>query len=319
LAKKAVFLDYATVGPGLDLAALKSIFPALEIFEATADAEVAERIRNAAFVFANKVKLSESVLRDASELRFIGLTATGVDNVDLQSASTHGIAVCNIRGYCTQSVTEHVFGVLLMLSHNLHRYAASVKAGEWQHATDFCMLDFPIRELSAMTMGIVGHGELGSGVARMARDFGMQVLVSARPGDHSVSDDRVPFDKVLQQSDVISLHCPLDEHTEGLFGAAQFQRMRSDSILINTARGALVDSIALVAALQNGDIAGAAVDVLPTEPPVDGNPLLDYRGENLIVTPHIAWATDEARQGAINELAANVVAFLDGRERNRVV
>ena len=319
MAKKAVFLDYATVGPGLDLAPLESIFPALEIFDATADGEVAERIRNAEFVFANKVKLSESLLRDAPELRFIGLTATGVDNVDLQSAANHGVAVCNIRGYCTQSVTEHVFGVLLMLGHNLHRYAASVNAGEWQKANDFCMLGFPIRELSAMTMGIVGHGELGSGVARMAREFGMQVLLSARPGNHTVSDDRVPFDSVLQQSDVISLHCPLNEHTEGLFGAAQFQRMKSGSILINTARGALVDSAALVAALQNGDIGGAAIDVLPTEPPVDGDPLLDYSGENLIITPHIAWATDEARQGAIDELAANVVAFLDGQQRNRVV
>jgi glycerate dehydrogenase len=319
LATKAVFLDYATVGPGLDLEPLKSIFPALEIYEATADDAIAERIRSAEFVFANKVKLSDNLLRDAPELRFIGLTATGVDNVDLQSASRHGVAVCNIRGYCSRSVTEHVFGVLLMLSHSLHRYAAAVRAGEWQRATDFCMLDFPIRELSAMTIGIVGHGELGSGVARMAREFGMQVLVSVRPGHHGVSDDRVPFDEVLQQSDVISLHCPLNEHTEGLFGAAQFQRMKPASMLINTARGALVDSAALVAALQNGDIAGAAIDVLPTEPPVDGDPLLDYSGENLIITPHIAWASDESRQGAINELAANVVAFLDGRGRNRVV
>ena len=316
---KAVFLDYATVGPGLDLAPLKSILPALEIFEATADGEVAKRIRNAEFVFANKVKLSESLLRDASELRFIGLTATGVDNVDLESATKHGVAVCNIRSYCTQSVTEHVFGVLLMLTHSLHRYAAAVRAGEWQRATDFCMLDFPVRELSAMTMGVVGHGELGSGVARMAREFGMQVLVSVRPGHHGVSDDRVPFDEVLQKSDVISLHCPLNEQTQGLFGSTQFRRMKSDSILINTARGALIDSAALVAALQNGDIAGAAVDVLPKEPPVDGDPLLDYRGENLIITPHIAWATNEARQGAIDELAENVTAFLDGRERNRIV
>jgi glycerate dehydrogenase len=227
--------------------------------------------------------------------------------------------VCNIRGYCTQSVTEHVFGVLLMLGHSLHRYAATVKADEWQRATDFCMLDFPIRELSAMTMGIVGHGELGSGVARMAREFGMQVLVSARAGHDDIAAGRVAFDEVLRRADVISLHCPLNENTEGLFGADEFKRMKSDAILINTARGALIDSEALVAALQNGDIAGAAVDVLPSEPPVDGDPLLDYSGENLIITPHIAWATGEARQGAIDELAANVVAFLDGRKRNRVV
>jgi glycerate dehydrogenase len=316
---KAVFLDFATVGPGLDLAPLKDIFPALEIFDETADVDVAERIRSAEFVFANKVKLSSSLLSNAPKLRFIGLTATGVDNVDLQGAADRSIAVCNIRSYCTQSVTEHVFGVLLTLTHSLHRYVAAVRAGEWQRSSDFCMLDFPVRELSAMTMGIVGHGELGQGVARMARDFGMQVLVSVRPGQDAITDGRTPFDEVLQQSDVVSLHCPLTEQTEGLFGAAEFQRMKSDAILINTARGALIDSAALVAALKNGDIAGAAIDVLPVEPPVDGNPLLEYSGDNLIVTPHIAWATNEARQGAIDELAANVAAFLDGQKRNRVI
>jgi glycerate dehydrogenase len=170
-----------------------------------------------------------------------------------------------------------------------------------------------------MTLGIVGYGELGKGVEKIARSFGMQVIVSARPGSASVDDGRVSFEDLLRRADVISLHCPLNDTTRGLFGAPEFAKMRSDAILINTARGGLIDSAALADALQAGDIAAAAVDVLPKEPPVDGDPLLDYDGANLLVTPHIAWATGAARQAAIDELVANIAAFLDGRERNRIV
>jgi glycerate dehydrogenase len=170
-----------------------------------------------------------------------------------------------------------------------------------------------------MKLGIVGHGVLGSAVARTGEWFGMDVLVSQRPGFETTDTTRVPFDQVLGQADVLSLHCPLTEQTSGLIGEKELKRMKTDAFLINTARGGLVDANALVAALENGEIAGAAIDVLENEPPVDGNPLLDYKGENLIVTPHIAWATNEARQNALDEMAANVKAFLDGEERNRVV
>ena len=316
---KAVFLDYATMGPGLDLEPMRRSLPDLEIFGATDDSQIGERIRDAEFVFANKFRLTPELLEYATKLRFIGLTATGTDNVDLESAKQHGIAVCNIRAYCTQSVVEHVFGVMLMLTHSLGRYDKSVRAGEWQQADDFCMLTHPVRELSAMTLGIVGYGELGQGVARIAKAFGMQVLVSVRPGSSEQGDDRVPFKHVLQQADAISLHCPLNETTRHLFNADAFRQMKRGSFLINTARGALIDSAALVDALQSGQLAGAGIDVLATEPPVHGDPLLDYAGDNLIVTPHIAWATDEARQNAIDELVANVDAFLAGKERNRVV
>ena len=315
----AVFLDYSTMGPALDLRPLTTLLPELEIFDATSDAEVAERIREAEFVFVNKIRLNDELFASAPKLRFIGLTATGTDNVDVDSAARHGVAVCNIRAYCTQSVTEHVFGVLLMLTHNLQRYADSVRAGAWQRAADFCMLDFPARELSRMTLGIVGFGELGTAVAQTARHFGMSVMVAARPGDDRVPDGRVAIDKLLECSDVISLHCPLTEQTRGFFGASAFRKMKSTAILINTARGALVDSAALVDALRGGEIGGAAIDVLPVEPPVDGDPLLDYESHNLLLTPHIAWSTDRARQDAINELAANVAAFLNGEKRNRIV
>lgn len=320
---KAVFLDYSTMGPGLDLAELEAAVDELEIFESTATGELADRIAGAHAVLTNKIVLTPDLIEAAPRLEFIGLTATGTDNVDLEAARAHGIAVANIRAYCTASVVEHVFGVLLMLSHNLPAYVASVKAGRWQRAPDPFLLDHPVRELSAMTMGIVGYGELGSAVARTAKAFGMNVLVSARPGADDVPDGRIAFGELLETADVISLHCPLNDATQGLFGRAEFRVMKNTAILINTARGGLVDSAALAAALASGEIGAAAVDVLPTEPPAEGDPLLDYLAEttngNLVVTPHIAWATAEARQNAIDELAANIRAFREGESRNRVV
>ena len=307
------------MGAGLDLRQLESLVSELVVYDDSPDATVAERIADAEIVFTNKIRLTRELLSEAPKLKFIALTATGTDNIDTECAREHGIAVANIRHYCTQSVVEHVFGVLLALTHSLPRYHESVRAGEWQRSTEFCMLHYPVRELSAMTLGIVGYGALGQGVARVAREFGMTVLVSARPGTHSVPDDRVGFDDLLARSDVISLHCPLTDATRNLFSAREFAAMKDSAILINTARGGLVDSLALADALANGGIAAAAIDVLPKEPPVDGDPLLDYRGANLVLTPHIAWATDEARQNAIDELAANTKAFLDGIDRNRVV
>ncbi|MCG8371513.1 MAG: D-2-hydroxyacid dehydrogenase [Proteobacteria bacterium] len=316
---KAVMLDWATMGPGLDIRELEALLPGLELHDESTHDEIAARIANAEIVLGNKAIISESLFEGAPRLRFIGLTATGTDVIDLEAAKKHGVAVANIRAYCTDSVVEHVFGCMLNLSHNLSNYAADVRQGAWQDAAVFCMLNRPNNQLSAMTLGLVGYGELGRGVARIAGAFGMRVIVAARPGSDTVPEGRVAFDELLARSDVISLHCPLDETTRGLFGAGQFRAMKKTALLINTARGALVDSAALAGALRDGEIAGAAVDVLPAEPPVGGDPLLDYDGDNLMLTPHIAWATREARQNAIDELTANVRAFLAGEERNRVV
>jgi glycerate dehydrogenase len=316
---KAVFLDFDTMGAGLDLEPLRSVTPDLEVYDFTGNEQIEARIRDADIVFTNKIRLSETLLATAKKLKYIGLTATGTDNIDIQTARKNGIAVANIRGYCTGSVVEHVFGVLLMLTHSLAGFRESVRAGDWQASGDPFLLTHPVRELSAMTMGIVGFGALGQGVARIGKAFGMNIIISARPDGSNVGDDRVAFDALLKQADVISLHCPLNDETRNLFGAGQFKLMKKSAFLINTARGGLVDSAALAEALRNGDIAAAAVDVLPKEPPTDGDPLLDYKGNNLIVTPHIAWATNEARQNAIDELAANAQAFLAGEERNRVV
>jgi glycerate dehydrogenase len=318
---KTVFLDFATMGAAdLDRTPLSDALPGIDFFDSTSDAERLDRIVDAEFVLANKVRLDRKLLAAATRLKFIGLTATGTDNIDLATASEHGVAVCNIRAYCTESVVEHVFAVLLNLAHSIGRFDRDVRDGEWQRAADFCMLNHPIRQLSAMTMGIVGHGVLGRGVANMARNFGMRVLIARRRGAPAATDDgRTDFDQVLQECDVISLHCPLNGVTRLLFGAQEFRRMKPNAILVNTARGGLVDSVALVDALTSGEIAAAAIDVLPTEPPSDGDPLLGYSSSNLIVTPHIAWATTEARQNAINELAMNIRAFQRGERRNRVV
>ena len=318
---KAVFLDFATMGPDdLDPSPLTDLLPDLTFFNVTPEELTAERVKDAEFVFTNKIRFDDETLGGAKSLRFIGLTATGTDNVDLSGADKYGIAVCNIRAYCTQSVVEHVFAVLLNFTHNISQYAKIVRNGEWQESDEFCMLKYPIRELSGMTLGIVGHGVLGRGVEKIAREFGMTVLIARRPGISAKHDDgRTDFRELLGCADAITLHCPLSDDTKNLFGEEEFRLMKPDAILINTARGRLIDSAALAAALGNGEIGAAAIDVLPNEPPADGNPLLDYDGSNLIITPHVAWATKEARQNAINELAANVAAFLQGEKRNRVV
>ncbi len=315
---KAVLLDWATMGPDLDVGEMRRLLPDLTLYDETAPHEMIDRIADADIVLGNKVLLRDTIMAGAPKLKFIGLTATGVDNVAVDAARERGIAVCNIRAYCTASVAEHVFGCLLNLAHNLDRYAADVRAGAWQDADMFCFLTHPISELSEMTLGIVGYGELGQGVARIAKAFGMNVVVAARPGSVGVCDGRVSFDELLEHSDVISLHCPLTDATRGLFGADEFRRMKKSAILINTARGALIDSAALAEALGTGEIRAAAIDVLPHEPPVDGDPLLEYRGDNLIVTPHIAWGTRRARQNAIDELTANIAAWLNGERRCRV-
>jgi len=317
---KAAFLDFGTMGPDeLDMTSLRAAVGELTLFENTAADELSARIAGCEFALINKVQMTREIIESADALRFIGLTATGVDNVDLQAARDNNIAVCNIRGYCTRSVVDHVFAALLQTTRSLNHYRDSVRRGEWQDASNFCMLQFPVRELSAMTIGVVGYGELGKGVATVAKAFGMQVRVARRMGQKAMDGDgRVDLHDLLRECDVVSLHCPLTEDSRGLIGKREFELMKSSAVLINTARGGLVDSAALVDALTRGMIASAVIDVLSQEPPVDGDPLLDYQGDNLIVTPHVAWGSIEARQKALDEVAENVVSYLSGGNRNRV-
>jgi glycerate dehydrogenase len=316
---KAIFLDYATVSfhGDLDPASLQRALPALELRDHTPQPDVARAIAGAEVVLVNKLRLTREIIEGAPNLRLIALAATGTNNVDLDAARERSVAVCNLRDYCTASVVQHVFGVLLLLTQKLREYDALVRSGAWQRGEQFCLLDYPIRELTGRKLGIVGYGTLGRGVARAAQVFGLEVLVANRPGGDR-TPGRVDLEELLPQVDVLSLHCPLSPATTGLIGARELGLMKPDAVLVNTARGALIDSQALADVLRAGRLGGAAIDVLPQEPPVDGNPLLAGDIPNLIVTPHIAWAAREARQRCIDEMAANVEDFRRGGRRGRV-
>ena len=316
----SIFLDYATVSfnDDLDPAGLRRAMPQLELRPHTAQTEVATAIAGAEIVLVNKLRLTRETIERTPTLKLIALAATGTNNVDLDAARECGVAVCNLRDYCTASVVQQVMGTLLLLTQKLREYDALDRSGAWERGEQFCLLDYPIRELTGRKLGIVGYGALGKGVAHTAKAFGLEVLVANRPGGPTVPG-RMDLDDLLTQVDVLSLHCPLTPATQGMIGARELARMKRDAVLINTARGALIDSQALADALRAGRLGGAAIDVLPQEPPVDGNPLLAGDIPNLIVTPHIAWAAREARQRCLDEMAANVEDFRRGGRRNRVV
>lgn len=316
---RAVVLDLATITrDDLDLSALDTALPGWVGYPVTRGDELHARIADAEVVLTNKIKLDRAAIDAAPQLKLICLAATGTNNIDLDAAAERGIAVCNIRAYCTASVAQHVFALVLALTINIPGYRKLLDDGAWRDSPQFCLLDYPIRELAGKTFGVVGYGELGRAAARIAEAFGMSVVIADRPGAAPQSD-RMPLDDMLAIADVVSLHCPLTPATRGLIDAAALRRMKRDALLINTARGALIDEAALADALRTGVIGGAGIDVLSEEPPVNGNPLLDTKIPNLIVTPHIAWAAREARQRAIDEMAANAQAFMSGERRNRVI
>lgn len=315
---RGVFLDLGTVSNGdLDTGSLRAALPGLATHEQTDQEQVAARIAGCEVVLLNKCRVTREMMAANPQLELIALTATGVDNVDVAAAREFGVGVANLRDYCTPSVAQHVFAVLLALTHRLADYDQFTKRGDWGRSGQFSVFPFPIRELKDRTLGVVGYGSLGRGVARVAEAFGMRVVVANRPGGERVAD-RLDLAELLPLADVLSLHCPLTPATRGIIGERELALMKPDSIIINTARGALIDAAALAAALREGRLGGAGIDVLGQEPPVDGNPLLEAGIPNLIVTPHTAWAAREARQRCLDELAANVRAFLRGERRNRV-
>lgn len=317
---QGAFLDFQTVSfnDDVDSAPLKTALDELRLWPTTAIPELHSHAADAEVLFSNKVRLDRALIETLPGLKLICLAATGTNNVDLNAAAERGVAVCNVVSYCTAAVVQHVFGLILMLNQHLREYETLLAAGTWKQSPQFTLLDYPVRELSGRTMGIVGYGELGSAVARLAEAFGMRVLIASRDADDT-RPGRTPLTDLLAQSDVLSLHCPLTPETRGLIGKRQLALMKPDALLINTARGALIDEPAVADALRAGKLGGAGIDVLSEEPPVHGNPLLEPGIPNLIVTPHIAWATREARQRVIVEMAANVEAFRKGEKRNRVV
>jgi glycerate dehydrogenase len=315
---KAVFLDFdADAGRDLDLATLRTVLPDLEFYGASSPAQVAERIRAAEVVLLDQSALPRDILLAADRLRLIALAATGYDNVDLATARERGIAVCNVREYCTQSLMQAVWAMILSLTQHLDEYRVLATGGAWQSGVPIDLQAQPLRELSGRTLGIVGWGDLGRAVARTGECFGMTVLVANRAGA-GPTPGRVELRELLARADIVSLHCPLTPATRGLIGAAELALMKPDALLINTARGGLVDSAALAAALKTRRIGGAGLDVLPQEPPVDGDPLLDASIPRLLVTPHVAWAAREARQRILDEVAANIRDFLAGGRRGRI-
>ena len=308
-----VFLDKDSVDLGdIDCSALDNSLPEFRYYPATLPEQVVERIVDANVVISNKVVLTVEALEQAPQLKLICVAATGTNNVDLKAAANLGITVCNCQRYGTPSVVQHVFALLLALFTRLPDYRQAVQEGRWQTASQFCLLDFPIRELAGKTLSIVGYGELGKTVARVAEAFEMQVLIAQRLGMVEPQEGRIPLHTLLPQVDVLTLHCPLTPETQGLIGEWELALMRRDAVLINTARGGIVDETALAKALRRGALGGAGVDVLTEEPPVHGNPLLEPDIPNLIVTPHNAWGSREARQRLVQQLAENIQGFLTG-------
>jgi glycerate dehydrogenase len=306
-----VFLDRAT----LDASMRPPRFPHdYREYHSTRPDQVVERLTGAEIAITNKVPLRETALRALPELRMIAVAATGTDHIDKAFCAGRGIVVSNIRDYALVTVPEHVLGLIFALRRSLIPYAAGVRRGRWQESGQVCYFDHPIRDVAGSTLGIIGYGALGKAVAKRAEALGMRVLATGR----SDFPGRVDLATLLAESNAVTLHCPLTPETRDLIGAAELRAMKPGAILINTARGGLVDEAALAEALRAGTIAGAGIDVLSAEPPMAGNPLLDYDGDNLIVTPHVAWASREAMAALAEQLVTNIEAFASGTPRNMV-
>ncbi|HEX5514650.1 MAG TPA: 2-hydroxyacid dehydrogenase [Gammaproteobacteria bacterium] len=315
---RAAFLDLDSFQPAdLDLAPLRQVLPDIALYGETSPEQVQERLAGIEVAIISKVRMTAAVLAAAPALKLVLIAATGTDNVDLEAARARGIAVYNCQAYGTAAVAQHTLALMLALATRLPDYHDAVRAGRWQQAQQFCLLDYPIVELAGRTLGIIGYGELGKAVARLAEAFGMNVLIAARPGGE-IPPGRLALEALLPRVDVLTLHCPLTPATRNLIGESELKLLPSHAFLINAARGGLVDEAALATALRQGWIAGAGVDVLSEEPPRRGNPLLVPDIPNLIVTPHSAWGSREARQRIIDQLVENVRAFVTGALQRRV-
>ncbi len=315
---RAIFLDFGSVTRGdMDCAALERAITPWRFYHDSTEAEVPERICDTEVIVSNKVFLNREAILAAQRLKLICVAATGYNNIDLVAAAERNVPVCNVRNYATPSVVQHVFMLMLNLTRRFLEYQELVKRGGWQASTFFCPLDFGIQELSGKTLGIIGFGVLGQAVADVAQAFGMQLLIAERKG-RPARAGRIAFDDVMRQADFISLHCPLMPETCDLISTREFELMKPSAVLINTARGGLVNETDLLHSLATGRIAGAAIDVLQEEPPKQDNLILQHQLTNLIVTPHIAWASRESRQRLLDQLANNIENFLQQRPFNQI-
>lgn len=315
MTQRIVFLDRSTLKAQVRRPAFEHSWAEYPV---TAASELPQRLAGATIAITNKVALREETLRRLPDLKMIAVAATGYDVIDVGYCKAHGIAVANIRNYAVHTVPEHAFALITALRRNLLAYRRDVENGRWQQVDQFCFFDHPISDLHGSTLGILGEGVLGQATAHIGRAFGMQVLFADHPPPKAPGVVFTPLERVLAESDVISLHLPLTDETRNLIGSAELRRMKRTAILINTARGGLVDEQALAQALTEGVIAGAGFDVLTREPPKEGNPLLELRLPNFILTPHVAWASDGAMQFLADQLIDNIEAYVSGRPQNLV-
>jgi glycerate dehydrogenase len=315
---RVVFLDRSTIPPNTCLKDLPFSHELL-VFESTRPEDVPGRVRDADIVITNKVKLSGDVIAQAKNLKLIAIAATGTDNVDIGACNEMGISVCNVRDYAVHTVPEHTFALIFALRRSLTAYRAAVQAGRWQASGQFCFFDYPIKDLAGATLGVIGDGALGKATAEMGKALGLKVLFSAFKGRDDMGMLYTPFERVLEASDIITLHCPLNDQTRDLIGDAEFAKMRQRPLLINTARGGLVNEAALVRAIKGGSISGAGFDVASHEPLRKDNPLNDILDHPaFILTPHVAWASDGAIQTLADRLMENVAAYVAGKPQNIV-
>ena len=316
---KIVFLDRGTLPAEIEVRA-PSFASELVTFDATSPEEVAGRIAGADIVITNKVPVRGAAIASAPHLRMIAVAATGYDNIDLSACAARGITVSNIRNYAVNTVPEHTFALIFALRRSIVAYRQSVAAGAWQKSGQFCYFDYPINDLAGSTLGIIGDGVLGQSVAEIGKALGMRVLFSTYKGVSGMGPLYTPFEDVLRRSDVITLHCPLMPSTRNMIAAAEFALMERRPLLINTARGGLVDEHALAEALARGQISGAGFDVVTAEPPPPDHPFMQLLElPNFILTPHVAWASREAIQGLADQLMENIDLFWHGNPRNTVV
>ncbi|ALO35835.1 hydroxyacid dehydrogenase [Colwellia sp. MT41] len=315
---RAVFLDKQTFSSTLDFSIIEQQLTELSCYATTSATEVISRCHDAEIIITNKVPLNAEILADLPKLRLICISATGYNNVDINAAKRLNIAVSNVSGYAGQSVAQYVFAQLLECYQQTNHHNNNTRQGLWSTSDAFCYHGNGFSELAGKTLGIIGYGNLGKAVAAIAQAFNMQVLISERPKTTTVRAGRVAFAQVIEQADIISLHCPQTAETENLIDASVLSRMKNTAVLVNTARGALVDEVALLNALKNKEIAYAILDVLRQEPPPVAHPLLKSKLANLKITAHIAWASIEAQQRLINLLANNIIAFKQGQRLNRL-
>ena len=313
-----VILDSKTIGKGVNLETITDLLDSWDVFELTSRSETNQRISGADVVLTNKVRIDKSNLRSAKKLKLISVLATGTDHIDLNEASQSNVKVSNVRGWCTPSVTQHTVALLLSLTNKVSQYSADVCSGKWQSSDTFALLNYHTEEISGKTIGIFGFGELGQSFSNVMKSFGAKVLLGERK-NLPPRAGRKSFEETLERSDFISLHCPLTQENFHMIDKMALKRMKSSAFLINTARGGLINSDHLLEALSSGEIAGAALDVLETEPPRNNEPLSTVKMPNLIISPHVAWSAIESRKRLVEQTQENIKSFLRGRPIRLVI